>query len=104
MHIKIRNKPLKTHENNLTLTHTHTHTHTHRFNSPLSGTTRASRYQKGKTDLDFTEAKEAVASAGPYASQHLAPESRQITMPTPHRSSFYRPDARPAAQPTVSKH
>ena len=25
MHIKIRNKPLKTHENNLTLTHTHTH-------------------------------------------------------------------------------
>jgi len=25
------------------------------FNCPLSGTTRVSRYQKGKTNLDFTE-------------------------------------------------
>ena len=30
--------------------------------------------------------------------------SRQITTPTPHHSVFYRPDALPAAQPTVSKH
>jgi len=34
------------------------HTHTHPFNSPLSGTTRVSRYQKGKTNLDFTEARD----------------------------------------------
>ena len=33
-----------------------------------------------------------------------APCSRQITMPAPHRSVFYRPDALPATQPTVSKH
>jgi len=33
-----------------------THTHT-RFNGPLSGTTRVSRYQKGKTNLDSTEAR-----------------------------------------------
>ena len=33
-----------------------------------------------------------------------APRSRQITTPAPHRSLFYRPDALPAAQPTVSKH
>ena len=31
-------------------------THTH-FNGPFSGTTRVSRYQKGKTNLDFTEAR-----------------------------------------------
>jgi len=31
-------------------------THTHPFNGPLSGTTQVSRYQKGKTNLDFTEA------------------------------------------------
>jgi len=31
--------------------------HTHPFNGPLSGTTRVSRYQKGKTNLDFTEAR-----------------------------------------------
>ena len=33
-----------------------------------------------------------------------APLSRQTTMPTPHHSFFYRPDALPAAQPTASKH
>ena len=32
------------------------HTHTHTFNGPLSGTTQVSRYQKGKTNLDFTDA------------------------------------------------
>jgi len=30
--------------------------------------------------------------------------SRQIAMPAPHHSVFYRLDALPAAQPTVSKH
>ena len=33
-----------------------------------------------------------------------APRSRQITMPAPHHSVFYRPDALPATQPTASKH
>ena len=36
-----------------------THTHTHPFNDPLSGTARESRYQKGKTNLDFTEARDS---------------------------------------------
>ena len=35
------------------------HTHTHPFNGPLSRTTRVSRYQKGKTNLDFTEARDS---------------------------------------------
>ena len=33
-----------------------------------------------------------------------APRSRQITMPAPHHSVFYRPDDLPATQPTASKH
>jgi len=33
-------------------------THTPR-NGPFSGTTRVSRYQKGKTNLDFTEARDS---------------------------------------------
>jgi len=37
----------------------HTHTHTHPFNGPFSGTTWVSRYQKGKTNLDFTEARDS---------------------------------------------
>ena len=69
--------------------HTHTHTRT-RF----SGTTRVSQYQKGKTNLDFTEGRDwvAVASAGPYAVQERknqsAPGSIQITTPRPRRSVF----------------
>ena len=45
------------------LTHTTiaqwTHTHTHPFNGPFSGTTQVSWYQKGKTNLDFTEARDS---------------------------------------------
>jgi len=36
-----------------------TQTDTHPFNGPLSVTTRVSRYQKGKTNLDFTEATDS---------------------------------------------
>ena len=38
---------------------TYTHTHTHPFNGPFSRTTWVSRYQKGKTNLDFTEARDS---------------------------------------------
>ena len=33
--------------------------HAHPFNSPLSGTTRVSWYQKGKTNLNYTEARDS---------------------------------------------
>jgi len=36
-----------------------THTHTHPFNGPFSGTTWVSQYQKGKTNLDFAEARDS---------------------------------------------
>jgi len=32
---------------------------TRAFNGPLSGTTQVSRYEKGKTNLDFTEARDS---------------------------------------------
>ena len=35
------------------------HTHTHPFNGPFSRTTWVSRYQKGKNNLDFTEARDS---------------------------------------------
>ena len=43
----------------------------------------------------------AVASAGPYASLHLAPDRQHASTPL---LSFYRLDALLAAQPTASKH
>ena len=57
---------------------------THWFNGPLSGTTRVSRYQKGKTNLDFTEATDSEWQWNPLS----APRSRLITMPAPHCSVF----------------
>ena len=81
-----------------------THTHTHPFNGPLSGTTRVGRYQKGKTNLDFTGARESEWQWHQLGTCKSAPHSRQITTPAPHHSVFYRPDALPAAQPTASKH
>ena len=39
--------------------HTYIHTYMHTFNGPLSGTTWVSRYQKSKTNLDFTEARDS---------------------------------------------
>jgi len=37
----------------------HIHTYIHPFNGPFSGTTQVSWYQKGKTNLDFTEARDS---------------------------------------------
>ena len=51
-----RDAPRPTYRN---WTHTYTHTHTHPLNGPLFGTTRVSRYQKGKTNLDFTGARDS---------------------------------------------
>ena len=86
-------------------THTHTHTHTHPFNGPLSGTIRVSRYQKGKTNLDFTVQETMSGSGISWAICKSEPRSRQITMhtSTPPLSFFYRPDALPVVQPTASK-
>ena len=35
------------------------HTYTHPFNGPFSGATQVSRYQKDKTNLNFTEARDS---------------------------------------------
>ena len=39
--------------------HTHARTHTYTFNCTLSRTTQVNRYEKGKTNLDFTEARDS---------------------------------------------
>jgi len=63
-----------------------------------------SQYQKGKTNLDFTEARDSEWQWHPLAICKCASHSRQITTPAPHHSVSYRPDALPAAQPKASKH
>ena len=49
--------------------------------------------------------QETVSGSGIiWAICKSTPRSRQITMPAPTTQFFYRPDALPVAQPTVSKH
>ena len=80
--------------------------HTHPFNSPLSGPTWVSRYQKGKTNLDFNEARDIEwqwHQLGHMQVCTLLQTDNHTSIP-PFRQVFYRPDALPAAQPTASKH
>ena len=87
---------LFTHVYTKTHTHTHTHTQTHPFNCPFSGPTWVSRYQKGKTNLDFTEARDSEWQWHQLGHMQVC-ISLQTTMPAPHHSVFYRPDAFPVA-------
>jgi len=56
----------------------HTHTHTLPFNGPFSGTTQVSQYQKGKTNLDFTGARDSEWQWR----LHLAPDRQPCQHPT----------------------
>ena len=79
----------------------HTHTHTHPFNGPFSGTTQVGRYQKGKTNLDLLKQETVSGSGISWAICKSAPNSRQITMPAPHHSSFLQAGC-PSCCPTNS--
>ena len=77
------------------------HTHTHTLCPGLPGWAGTRKVKLIWILLN----QEIVSGSGiSWAICKSAPRSRQITMPAPHRSVFYRPDALPAAQPTVSKH
>jgi len=82
----------------------HTDTHTP-FNGPFSGTTRVSQYQKGKSNSDFTEARDSE-----WQWHQLGHMQVYISLQTYNHAStpplkfFYRPEALLAAQPTASRH
>ena len=80
------------------------HTHTHPFNGPFSGTTQISRYQKGKTNLDFTEARDSEWQWHQLGYMQVCTSLQSDNHTSTPSLSFYRPDALPAAQPTASKH
>ena len=79
-------------------------THTHPFNGSFSRITQVSRYQKGKTNLDFTEARDSEWQWHQLGHMQVSILLQTDNHTAPHHSVFYRPDALPAAQPTVSKH
>jgi len=80
------------------------HTHTHPFNGPFSGTTEVSRYQKGKANLDFTEARDSECQWHQLGHMQVCTSLQTNSYASTPPLSFYRPDALPAAQPTASNH
>ena len=74
-----------------------THTHTH-LTALCPGLPKWAGTRKVKPIWILLK-QETVSGSG-----KSEPCSRQITMPAFHRSVFYRLDALPAMQPTVSKH
>ena len=82
---------------------THTHTHTH-LTALFPGLPGWAGTRKVKPIWILLKQETVSGSGISWAVCKSAPRSRQITMPAPHRSVFYRPDALPAAQPTASKH
>ena len=85
------------------MTHTHTHTHT-RLTALFLGLPGWAGTRKVKPIWTLLEQETVSGSGISWAICKSAPRSRQITTPASHHSVFYRPDALPAAQPTVSKH
>ena len=77
---------------------------TYPFNGPLSGTTQVSRHQKGKNNLDFTEARDSEWQWHQLGHMQVCTSLQTDNHASTPPLSFYRPDALPAAQPTVSKH
>ena len=80
-----------------------THTHT-RLTALFPGLPRWVSTRKVKPSWTLLKQETVSGSGIGWTTCKSAPRSRQITMPAPHHSVFYRPDALPAAQPTVSKH
>jgi len=78
------------------------------FNGLFSGTTWVSRYQKDNTSLDLNEAGDGGVLGWQWHQLDYMPTictSLQAYNQTNTPSlNFYRLDALPGAQPTVSKH
>jgi len=87
-----------------TLNQNSTHARARAFNGPLSETTWVSQYQKGKTNLDFTETRDSEWQWHQLGQMQVCTSLQTDNHASTPPFSFYRPDAVPATQPTASKH
>jgi len=81
-----------------------THTHKHPFNGPFPELPKWASTSKVKPIWILLNQETVSGSGITWAIFKSALRSRQMTMPAPHHTVFYRPDALPATQPTVSEH
>ena len=76
-------------------------THTHPFNGPLSGTTRVSRYQNGKTNLYFTEARDSEWQRHQLGHMQVCTSIQTVNNASTHCSVFLQAGC-PSCRPTNS--
>ena len=81
-----------------------TSNYTHPFNGPLSGTTRVSWYQKGETNLDFTEARDSEWQWHQLVHMQVCTSLQTDNHASTPPLSFLQAGCPSAAKPTVSKH
>jgi len=62
------------------------------------------RYQNGKINLDFTEARDSERQWHQLGHLQVSTLLQTDNHASTSLLSFYRPDALPVAQPTASKH
>jgi len=74
---------------------------THPFNGPLSGTTQVGLYQKGKTNLDFTEARDSEWQWHQLGYMQVCTSLQADNMPALQHSVFLQ-DGCPSCRPTNS--
>jgi len=75
--------------------------HTHPFNGLFSGTTQVSRYQKSKTNLDFTEARDSEWQWHQLGHMQVC-TSLQTDNHTSTRPLSFLQAGRPSCRPTNS--
>jgi len=63
-----------------------------------------SQYQKGKTNLDFTEARDSEWQWNPLGHMQVCTSLQTDNHASTPPLRFLQADALPVAQPTVSKH
>ena len=80
------------------------HTYIHPFNGPLSGTTQASRYQKGKTNLDFTEARDSEWQWHQLGHMQVCTWRETDNQVSTRPLSFLQAGCPSCTQPTASVH
>jgi len=78
-------------------------THT-RLTALFPGQPGWARNRKGKTNLDFTEARDSEWHWHQLGHMQVCTSLQTDDHASTHHSVFYRPDALPAAQPTALKH
>jgi len=74
----------------------------HPFNGRFSGTTQVSQYQKGKTNLEFTEARDSQWQWHQLGHMQVCTSLQTDNHASTSLLKFFT--GIPAAQPTASKH